>query len=90
MPQGFEKHQLPVFISNNDSTMFFITSGQPGATFPTHKHSKDTGLHTIVGGSIELNQMVLEVGDWFYVPAAAIIVSGREHWLYHSPWLRSK
>ena len=68
MPQGFDKHQLPIFISNNVSTMFFITAGQPGATFPTHKHSKDTGLHIIVSGSIELNQTMLEVGDWFYVP----------------------
>lgn len=70
MPTGFEQYQLPIPLRGED-TLCFITTGQPNAAFPEHRHAKSDGLRVVISGSISYEGIELTAGDWMYVPRGA-------------------
>jgi quercetin dioxygenase-like cupin family protein len=70
MPPGFEQQQLPVSLKGPD-VLFYLTTVDPGAIVPGHRHERDL-WRVIVSGSIILDDgRELRSGDWMYVPAGA-------------------
>lgn len=67
MPVGFEQHQLPIVFPGKEA-MYFLTTAQPNATFPEHRHETNHGLRVIISGSIRYEEKELTAGDWMYVP----------------------
>jgi hypothetical protein len=69
VPDGFAKHQLPVYLP--ESSFLFLTVAQPGAASTTHSHDEGDGIRFIVSGSIEYEGVELTAGDWMFVPRGA-------------------
>ena len=70
LPEGFEQWQLPIVLGQGGRpVMAFITSGQPHALIPDHKHANDAVFRVVLGGSIIFRDSELIPGDWMYVPA---------------------
>jgi hypothetical protein len=69
IPSGFAKTMLPFYTDG--AATFYLSSGAPNASVPTHSHDEGAGLRLIVGGSIRYGEQVLREGDWMFMPAGA-------------------
>lgn len=69
VPQGFQKHQLPVYFEKDiPGVQFFISVGAPNTQVRKHAHNEGDGIRFIVGGSIVYDGKELTQGDWMFIP----------------------
>lgn len=69
MPHGWTSWQLPFYLVS-EATMFFLQTADPGAVLPEHSH--DTAqVRVMLAGSATINGVVLNEGDWVYIPRGA-------------------
>jgi hypothetical protein len=86
LPAGFEQHVVPVLLLGKDA-LSFITTGQPNAAFPEHRHLQNDGIRVVTSGSIIYQGVELNPGDWMFVPRGAsysFTVGSKGCILYHN------
>ena len=68
MPEGIEKWQLPIIISEGRPSFLFVTVAAPDTHVGKHMHPDDVIVRIIMSGSITVDGVELSEGDWMYVP----------------------
>lgn len=68
MPEGIQKWQLPIVISEGRPSFLFITFSDPNVHVPNHMHPDDAITRVIMSGSVTVDGVELTQGDWVYVP----------------------
>ena len=71
VPDGFKKHQLPIFFEGGPGAQFFISVGNPDVEVPKHSHTEGDGFRFIATGSIIYEDVELTAGDWMFIPKGA-------------------